>query len=133
MIHFNIFSILHTESITNVILSLLFIHAGWIDARKYLIQTKKIKEQNTSKGISRRFTNDALYADFIKLIYVIKIVQDLYIITTTILALTCVGIMWYYQYLTYPFRMRGCPNFKRPSVYSYFINSLLSNETRKRL
>ena len=51
MIHFNIFSILHTESITNVILSLLFIHAGWIDARKYLIQTKKMFLNLKNSGV----------------------------------------------------------------------------------
>jgi hypothetical protein len=82
--------------------------------------------------MSRRFINWALMNDLVKLVYGITIL-DLYIILSSILALGCMLHLWITIYIYYPYRMRGCMNFKRPNIFTYFINSILPNHLRKRL
>jgi hypothetical protein len=40
---------------------------------------------------------------------------------------------WYIIYYFYPFKRRGLLNFRRPSLWKYFINSVIPNNKRKRL
>lgn len=110
----------------------LLILTSIFDAIKYSIQARKIQREKTAKSMSRKFINFALMNDFVKLGYGI-VIQDLFIIFSSILALICMIDLWYQIYRWYPYRMRGCSNFKRPNVILYVINSLVPNKIRKRL
>jgi hypothetical protein len=114
------------------VIGFLLIATSILDAIKYSIQAQKINRVKTAKAMSRRFINWALMNDIVKLFYGITIF-DWYIILSSILALICMVHLWATIYIYYPYRMRGCTNFKRPSVFAYFINSLLPNSLRKRL
>lgn len=102
------------------------------DALKYTIQANKIKSAKTAKSMSRKFINLALLNDFVKLSYGIIII-DLFIVSSSILALICMIHLWWQIYWFYPYRCRGLSGFKRPNIFYYIINSLLSNKIRKRL
>jgi hypothetical protein len=102
------------------------------DAIKYTIQANKISRAKTAKSMSRKFINLALLNDFVKLSYGITI-KDLFIISSSILALICMIHLFGIIYKFYPYRMRGCSNFKRPNIFLYIINSLIPNRIRKRL
>lgn len=102
------------------------------DAIKYSIQANKIQKAKTAKSMSRKFINFALINDFVKLNYGI-IINDLFIVSSSILALICMIHLWWEIYRWYPYRMRGCINFKRPNILLYLINSILPNSIRKRL
>lgn len=117
--------------IKNVV-GILLVITGILDAYKYLLQGRKIQLRKSSKGMSRMFMNYALSQDIVKLIYAI-IIQDLYIFTISVLALGCMLYMWEMVRQFYPYKMRGCYNFKRPNIFVYLINSLLPNKTRKKL
>ena len=114
------------------VVGFLLIVASIFDALKYSIQAHKIHQVKTAKAISRRFINWALMNDIVKLFYGCSIF-DLYIILSSILALICMLHLWVTIYIYYPYRMRGCLNFKRPSIFRYLINSLLPNSLRKKL
>jgi hypothetical protein len=117
---------------TKQIFGALLIFTSVFDAIKYSIQAKKIVHVQTAKSMSRRFINWAMMNDIVKLIYGLMIV-DVYIILSSILALVCMTHLWIVIYMYYPYRMRGCPNFKRPNVFYYLINSIVPNRIRKRL
>lgn len=102
------------------------------DAIKYSIQANKINKVKSAKAMSRKFINFALLNDLIKLGYGF-VIWDMYIIWSSVLALFCMIHLWWMIYLWYPYRMRGCNNFKRPNIVLYFINSLLPNSIRKKL
>lgn len=102
------------------------------DALKYTIQANKIKKVRTAKGMSRRFINLAILNDFIKLFYGI-IIKDMFIINSSILALFCMCHLWGMIYWFYPYKCRGLIGFKKPSLWVYFVNSLISNKIRRRL
>ena len=103
------------------------------DGYKYHIQTKKIKQLQSAKGHSRDFGNVALGIDLFMLLYFIVKNQDIYLIFSTIVIILFVTEYWITLYLYYPYKMRGCPNFKRPNVWHYFLNSIQSDKFRKRL
>jgi hypothetical protein len=102
------------------------------DALKYTIQANKIRQTCTAKSMSRKFINLALLNDFVKLGYGF-IIKDLFIITSSALALVCMLDLFWQIYWWYPYRKRGLINFHRPDIFTYFINSLLPNRIRKRL
>jgi len=110
----------------------LLIITSIFDAFKYSLQARKIQKEKTARSISRKFINFALINDFIKLGYGI-IIHDWFIICSSILALICMIDLWWQIYWWYPYRMRGCSNFKRPNIFLYTINSILPNRIRKRL
>ncbi len=110
----------------------LLIITSIFDALKYSLQARKIQKEKTAKSMSRKFINFALTNDSVKLIYGI-IISDLFIICSSILALICMIDLWWQIYWYYPYRMRGCQNFKRPLIFLYLINSILPNSLRKRL
>jgi uncharacterized protein with PQ loop repeat len=120
----------------NIILKDLFggllVITSIFDAFKYSLQARKIQKEKTAKSMSRKFINFALINDFVKLGYGI-IIGDLFIISSSILALICMIDLWCQIYQYYPYRMRGCINFKRPNILLYIINSILPNRLRKRL
>ena len=114
------------------IIGFLLIITSIFDAIKYSVQACKINRIKTAKAMSRRFINWALMNDLVKLVYGF-IIFDSYIILSSVLALICMIHLWTVIYAYYPYRMRGCVNFKRPNVIAYLINSLLPNRLRKRL
>lgn len=110
----------------------LLIVTSIFDAFKYSLQARKIQKEQTAKSMSRKFINFALANDFVKLSYGF-VIQDLFIIFSSILALLCMMDLWWQIYWYYPYRMRGCVNFKRPNIILYIINSIVPNKIRKRL
>jgi len=110
----------------------LLIITSIFDAFKYSLQARKIQKEKTARSMSRKFINFALINDFIKLEYGI-IIHDWFIICSSILALICMIDLWWQIFWFYPYRMRGCSNFKRPNIILYIINSILPNSIRKRL
>jgi hypothetical protein len=108
------------------------IFTSLFDAWKYIWQAKAIKKVGTAKGHSRKFLNAAIFNDIIKLCYGL-IILDIFIIISSMLALVTMGYNFYIVYKFYPYKMRGCSNFKRPSILLYIINSLIPNSIRKRL
>lgn len=114
------------------IIGILLIITGVFDALKYTIQANKISRVKSAKNMSRKFINFALMNDIVRLSYGM-VIYDLYIILSSILALLCMIHLWWEIYLYYPYRMRGCINFKKPNILLYFINSILPNRIRKKL
>jgi hypothetical protein len=110
----------------------LLVLTSILDAIKYTIQALKIQRVKTAKSMSRKFINFALLNDIIKLGYGC-IILDWFIISSSILSLICMIHLWYIIYYFYAYRMRGCANFKRPSVLVYLWNSILPNKYRPRL
>ena len=110
----------------------LLIITSFFDAWKYIWSAKAIKKIGIAKGHSRKFLNAAIFNDLIKLIYGIC-VQDIFIISSSILALLTMGYNFYILYLYYPYRYRTLINFRRPNIFLYLINSIIPNSMRKRL
>jgi len=106
---------------------------GYFDAIKYYFQAQKIKQLKSAKGNSRKFINMAIGNDLYRLIYFYFIDKNYYVLITSALALACMIYLWYQIYWYYPYRMRGCSNFKRPNILLFLINSALPNKIRKRL
>jgi hypothetical protein len=102
------------------------------DAIKYTLQANKIRFTKNAKSQSRKFINFAIINDVVKLYYGFIII-DWFIIISSLLAIICMLDLWITTYRFYPYRMRGCYNFKRPSPGIYLINSILPNRLRKRL
>lgn len=114
------------------IFGIILIIAGIFDAIKYWIQANKIKKVQTSKGISRRFTNYSIFNNICRLIYSI-IIKDVYIFAIVLLGFICLCKLYCIQYIYYPYKKRGLKKFKRPNIMIYIINSILPNSLRKRL
>jgi hypothetical protein len=110
----------------------LLILTSIFDAFKYSLQARKIQKEKTARSMSRKFINFALTNDFVKLSYGITI-GDLFIMCSSVLALICMLDLWWQIYLFYPYRMRGCSNFRRPNLLLYTVNSILPNSIRRRL
>jgi hypothetical protein len=115
------------------ILGAILTITGIFDAIKYHWQAKSIRKVGLAKGHSRKFINVAILNDLTRLFYFIFIKQDIFLLISSIVALVCMFELYWVIYWFYPYRMRGCSNFKRPNTFIYFINSLLPNKIRKRL
>jgi len=114
------------------IIGALLVFTSIFDAVKYSVQARKVWRIQSAQAMSRKFINFAISNDIVKLCYGIILV-DWYIIISSVLALICMFDLFYAIYRWYPYRMRGCPNFKRPNVFLYTINSILPNSIRKKL
>jgi hypothetical protein len=114
------------------ILGIILIGTGILDAAKYHWQSNSIRQAGIAKGHSRKFVNAALLNDFVKIIYAI-LIKDIYILLSSLLAFIFMVELMVVIFNFYPYKNRGLRNFKRPSFYTYFINSLISNKKRKRL
>lgn len=130
---FNSDFLIINNSLIRIISGILLVIWGYWDAIKYRDQTNKIRKVRTAKGNSRKFINKAIGNDLFRLFYFFFIERNFYVLLVSALALYCMLELWYCIYLHYPYRMRGCPNFKRPSLWDYFINSLVPNKHRKKL
>jgi len=112
---------------------ILLVITGIFDSLKYTWAAKKIRRVSSSKGHSRNFINVAMLNDLVRLLYFMFVDRDIYLICFSIIALYCMFDMFWAIYINYPYRMRGCPNFKRPNIVLYTINSFLPNKIRRRL
>jgi len=110
----------------------LYIGLGILDAAKYHIHANSIRKNKTSMGHSRRFVNITAADKTVGILFGITINNWMVIFTSTIALVSTLEYFWM-EYLYYPYRRRGLNNFSRPSLYVYFINSLLPNNQRKRL
>jgi len=113
--------------------SLGLIYIRFLDGWKYRIEARALRRAGLARGRSRKFINYAWLADAYTIAYILKHKIDWYLIACFVVALIFMTEYWYTLYLNYPYRMRGCPNFKRPGIWTYFINSILPNKLRRRL
>ena len=108
--------------------------SGYFDAEKYETQRSKIIRLKTAKSQSRMFLNKAFVLDIGKLIYVLyKYSNDWILILISVAPLLTIARVYWTTYLYYPYKLRGLQHFKRPSFWTYFLNSWISNKKRKRL
>jgi hypothetical protein len=114
------------------IVGVALILAGLLDAWKYVWHIQAIKKVHSSKGHSRKFANAAIAQDLVKLVYG-TVIQDIFIVSSTVLALITMSMYFYTIYKYYPYRNRNKHNFKKPSLLEYTINSLLPNKIRRKL
>ena len=114
------------------LLAWYLIFTGFLDAYKYHVGARKIRAVRTARGHSRNFLNWAIRNDIVRIIYLL-IHFDLYLLISSVLALLFMCEMWYEIYLHYSYKTRGLPNFKRPNICLYLLNSTLPNSVRKRL
>lgn len=105
----------------------------FFDGYKYHKLSQRIRKIKSAKGHSRDAGNIALGVDIFMLGYFIFKNFDLYMIISTIIIIGFVLEYWFTVYWFYPYRMRGCPNFKRPDLWAYLLNSIQSDKYRKRL
>jgi hypothetical protein len=117
----------------NTVMGMVLVAWGYLDGIKYHLNAQKIKLHKSAKGHSRRFILLALGNDLFRLYYFFFIDRNYYVLATAIIALIFMFEVFWYQYLYYPYRMRGCVNFKRPNIIIYIINSLTPNIKRKKL
>lgn len=114
--------------ITGILLAI----TGWLDAYKYHLSARKIRKVGTARGHSRKFINFALTNDLVRIVHCL-LLPEWYLVFSSFVALFFMLEHWLVVYWFYPYRMRGCINFKRPNIMLYLINSLLPNSIRKRL
>jgi len=119
-------------SILKESLGIVLIFTGILDGWKYIWQAQGVIKARTAKGHSRKFLNAAIGNDLIKMLYAVCI-KDVFIFSTSVLALISMCYNYFIVYKYYPYRMRGCSNFKRPNIILFLINSALPNKIRKRL
>ena len=105
---------------------------GFFDAYKYHWQCNAIRKVGLARGHSRKFINAAMLNDVIRFIYLI-LKPDIFLISSCVIAIVYMTELWVTIYKYYPYRYRGLYNFKRPSAFKYFINSLMPNDKRRRL
>jgi len=115
------------------ILGVFLTITGIFDAIKYHWQTLSIRKIGLAKGHSRKFINAAILNDLTRLAYFILVKPDLYLLISSIVAIIYMLELYGTIYWLYPYRMRGCQNFKRPNIFIYTINSIIPNKIRKRL
>lgn len=106
--------------------------SGWFDAYKYHVSALAIRKEGLAKGHSRRFINYAIFNDVARIIHCF-LLPDWWLVISSVIALIFMLEHFYTQYLFYPYKTRGLQSFKKPSLWNYFINSLISNRYRKRL
>lgn len=120
------------EIFINALRILVFI-TGMLDSYKYRFLTMKISRLKSSREISRKFLNASLLSRIVLLLYVSLVLNDWTLTCVSVVALYTMMEAFYYVYKFYPYRNRGLKNFKRPSMWVYFKNSIRSPRDRKRL
>jgi len=114
------------------ILGLILIISGLCNGIRYHWSASSIRGAGTAKGHSRKSMNTGIADDLVRFVYGFA-ARDLFIIISAFVCLIFMIEKWYTIYILYPYRYRNLLNFKRPSLWKYFINSLTPNHKRKRL
>jgi hypothetical protein len=125
-------NLLNPQSTLLFILGIGLVITGILDGWKYHWLAVAIRKAGTAKGQSRKFVNAALLKDVWFLIY-LALKPDWYIILMTFIGFVFTIELLITVYNFYPYRYRNLNNFKKPSFFTYFINSIISNKIRKRL
>ena len=120
------------ELLIDILRYSLFAMGIW-DAYKYKIMSNKIAKLKSSKEHSRTFLNGSIIYRVLLWLYAWLVLDDWVITWTCVIALVTLIEAWYIFYLHYPYKTRGFANFKRPSIWKYFWNSILPNHIRRRL
>jgi len=115
---------------TKEILQWSVLVTGIIDAYKYKFLTAKISRLKSSREISRKFINISLLKNFILLLWAHFYLNDWAVTWACIISLYTGSEAFYYIYCYYPYKTRGFPNFKRPSLLKYTINSIIPNSIK---
>ena len=126
------------NNILNLILVIDFWGIGlllvrFLDGYKYHIESSALRRTKVAYGRSRRFINYAWSADAYMIAYLFIHKRDWYLVVSCIIALGFMTEYWITLYNKYPYRMRGCINFKKPNIIIYLLNSILPNCLRRRL
>jgi len=106
---------------------------GILDAFKYKFLSNKIARLKSSREISRKFINISLLKNFILLIWAYFYLEDGAVTWCCLISLYTGVEAFMVIFNHYPYKMRGCKNFKKPSIWAYTLNSVLPNSKRKRL
>jgi len=104
-----------------------------MDAYKYKLLAQKVARLKASGQISRLFLVWSIANRLFLLLYVWVQFNDFILITTSIIALYTMFEAFYYTYRYYPYRGRGLKNFKRPSLWAFFLDIVKPNKYGKRL
>lgn len=114
------------------IFKFVVLSAGLMDAYKYRRQTSKIKRNKSSRNISRLFILLAIFSDIMLISYCIYIREAILIIIRSVSLCTMCEVYWnVYKYYSYKNRKKR--KFKRPSLWTFFLNSLTPNHRTERL
>jgi len=114
------------------VIQFLVLVAGMADAYKYSRLRQKIMRTKSSRDVSRMFSLIAIVCDIIFVAYTLMI-KDPFLIFVRSVALYTTIDLYYYIYFYYPFKTRKLDNFKRPSLWTFILNTLEPNHIRKRL
>lgn len=106
---------------------------GILDAFKYKFLSQKIARLKSSREISRKFINISLLKNFVLLLWAYFFLKDWAVTWSCVISLYTGWEAFLTIYEHYPYQMRGCNNFKRPSLWKYTLNSIIPNTKRKRL
>ena len=120
------------EILIDILRYSLFVMGVW-DAYKYKAMSNKMCKLKSGKEHSRSFLNGSIIYRILLWLYAWLVLKDWVIIWTCVIALGTLIEAWYTLYLYYPYKTRKLSNFKRPSLWKYFINSWIWNKYRKRL
>ena len=111
---------------------MVIIYLGIIDAWKYLRLRQKIVRNKSSRNVSRLFGLSAFLCDIGFVAYTILILDPVLMVVRG-LALYTTMDLYFHCYLFYPFKRRKLKGFKRPSLFTFILNTLEPNSSRKRL
>ena len=120
------------ESLIDILRYSLFAMGIW-DAYKYKIMSNKMARLKSSKEHSRTFLNGSIIYRILLWLYAWLVLDDWVITWTCVIALFTLIEAFITMYNYYPYKRRGLNNFKKPSLLTYTINSLIPNIWRKRL
>jgi len=120
-------------SILEESLKWLVLITGIADAFKYKLLAEKVGRLKSSREISRNFINISLLKNFVLFLWAYFFLKDWAVTWSCLISLWTGGEAFIVVYKNYPYRMRGMKNFKRPSIWTYTLNSIIPNKNRKRL
>ena len=121
------------ENLGMATLKLLVLVFGFMDAYKYKLMTQKVGRLKASGQIPRKFLVWSIANRIVLLLYVWLELNDIILITTSVIALYTMLEAFYYVYEYYPYRCKGLKNFKKPSIWKFTKDIFSNNKHGKRL
>lgn len=117
-----------------IIFKVLVFICGIIDAHKYYRQAEKVIKEGSSANISRMFLCEAFGVALFMLAYVIVYYwTDWVLVSVRIFPIITIVYLYWLVYVYYPYKNQHKPDFKRPSFWKFFLNSLTPNDKAERL
>ena len=121
------------KTISIKLLKITVLVLGFLDAYKYKLMTQKVARLKASGQIPRKFLVWSILNRIVLLLYVWLLLNDLILITTSVIALYTMFEAYYYVYNYYPYRGRGRKNFRKPSIWKFTEDIFSKNKYGKRL